>query len=102
MFLDFHISTTGRLTEGKLVGKLLNDKGSIVKTNTIYSGSFIDGKLNGQGRIECINGTIIEGKFKNNLLNGNGVYILPVGMRNEGKFLGGKMLAKSINISLIL
>ena len=100
MFIDHHISTTGRLTEGKLLGKLLNDKGSIVKTNTIYSGTFIDEKLNGQGRIECINGTIIEGEFKNNLLNGNGVYILPVGMRNEGKFLDGKMLTKSIKYHL--
>ncbi|MCL2211744.1 MAG: hypothetical protein FWB95_07470 [Treponema sp.] len=81
--------------------------------NGVYEGIFVNGKLNGKGKItfnmgdvyegDCANGmphgigkytwkdgVVYEGGWANNLQHGNGKYIYPDGRVNTGRWANGK------------
>jgi hypothetical protein len=71
------------------------NSGSIQKNGNIYIGQFINGELNGLGKLKFADGSIHEGEFKHGLLNGKGIIIDENGkLFAEGEFLDGDLNGK--------
>lgn len=80
--------------EGEFIDGKLNGEGKIIsKYGTVYEGIFADGELNGEGRTTRSDGHIIkEGNFVNGKLNGKGERIYRSGTKDKGKWENGKLI----------
>ncbi len=58
--------------------------------NGKYDGSFVNGKMQGQGTFEWNDGTKYVGEFQDNKINGNGILTTPENESYEGNFINGK------------
>ena len=59
------------------------------KGNHVYSGSFVDGLMDGTGQYIWSNGIKYEGDFKNNMIEGRGIYTWPDESTYDGDVLSG-------------
>lgn len=59
------------------------------KGNHVYSGSFVNGLMDGTGQYIWSNGIKYEGDFKNNRIEGRGTYTWPDESTYDGDVLGG-------------
>ena len=76
------------LYKGNIVNNLPNGQGTLKSflDDSIYEGEFVNGKKNGTGKIQFVNGTIYQGTFQNDKYEGNGKLTLPNGCIYEGEF----------------
>ena len=52
----------------------------------VYTGSWLNDKMSGEGRLEHPSGSVFEGEFKNNQFHGKGLYTWPNGSFYLGPF----------------
>uniref|UniRef100_A0A8C9EHI0 MORN repeat containing 2 n=1 Tax=Pavo cristatus TaxID=9049 RepID=A0A8C9EHI0_PAVCR len=57
----------------------------------MYTGSWLNDKMNGTGRLEHPSGAVYEGEFKDNMYHGAGTYTFPNGAKYIGPFNENKM-----------
>lgn len=76
---------------GKLFGsgKRISRKGDIIS-----EGEFLEGKLNGFGKVTYSNNICHQGTYKNGLLEGQGTIRFPNGMSFQGNFIKGILIDK--------
>ena len=87
-----YYSVTGEIKEGTFVNGLLNGKGKMTLNNGLFiEGNFKDDELDGFGKTINANGEIYEGEFKNGIREGKGKLILSNEDRLEGNFIKGKL-----------
>ena len=87
-----YYSITGEIKEGTFVDGHLNGKGKMTLNNGFFiEGDFINDELNGYGKTININGEMYEGGFKEGLREGKGKLILSNEDRFEGNFVKGKL-----------
>lgn len=63
---------------------------AVTEKNGTYTGERIDGKKEGTGKFEWVNGSIYEGEFSNDEINGQGKLTIPQQGTYEGTFANGK------------
>ena len=56
-----------------------------------YTGDWVEGRIEGQGRATYPNGAVYEGRFKNGKPDGKGTIIYADGGTYEGDWLGGEI-----------
>ncbi len=56
-----------------------------------YVGSFVRGKITGQGQLKYINGEVYKGEFLDGVLCGHGTVTKPNGDVISGMFVDGKL-----------
>lgn len=78
-------SFTGTLVDGKLsgTGKLVDADGNV------YEGTFADNKRSGTGKLTFTDGCYYEGEWANNMYDGQGKFVWPAGDVLEGTFAAG-------------
>jgi hypothetical protein len=81
-------NSDGDLLTGKFINGLLNGQGKIIRSNGrgILEGEFKDNKLCGQGKKTDADGDKYEGEFKDNKLNGQGRVVFDRGSQWIGEF----------------
>jgi len=83
---SFH-TTTGEKYEGKWVDGLLEGEGKLFYGNgTVYVGSFVNSSPNGYGVKTTNNGTIYRGYYTNSIENGEGTLSFPNGTYYTGEW----------------
>lgn len=79
----------GVIYSGTWVNDKLNGKGTYIHPSGCkYEGDFLNGKFDGVGRYEWPDGSHYEGEFKNSKLEGKGYFKDPTGQIWTGKFQG--------------
>ncbi|MBQ8761754.1 MAG: hypothetical protein IJZ26_00330 [Clostridia bacterium] len=82
--------------EGELKNGVPNGHGTLnsVKKGVVLSGTFVNGKLQGQGMLCDNKGVVYQGEFVDSVPNGKGKYNLPDNMAYEGEVKNGKYHGK--------
>ena len=75
--------------EGELKNDFLNGKGYWEQDGCRYEGTFIDHRLNGEGKITCDDGYQAKGLYKDDQLNGQGFESWGNGTVYEGEYKEG-------------
>ena len=87
-----YYSITGEIKEGTFIDGHLNGNGKMTLNNGFFlEGNFLDDELDGYGKTINLNGEMYEGEFKNNIREGKGKLILSNEDRLEGNFKKGKL-----------
>ncbi|KAM9316986.1 MORN repeat-containing protein 2 [Gastrophryne carolinensis] len=60
----------------------------------VYTGSWINDKMNGVGKLEHPSGAVYEGEFSDNMFHGIGTYTFPDGACYRGSFTENKMMGE--------
>lgn len=85
--------TAGKLAASTDVGVYCNDgPGTRIHPNgNIFEGTWVNGKLHGQGKLTYVDGRTVEGEWKSGkIYNGTGTWIHPCGDIFEGTWVNGK------------
>ncbi|XP_062239194.1 MORN repeat-containing protein 2 [Platichthys flesus] len=57
----------------------------------IYTGEWLEDKMNGKGTLQYPSGVMYEGEFKDNMFHGMGTYTFQDGSNYKGQFLENRM-----------
>jgi len=76
----------GDIYEGQFLEGIINGTGKITSRSYIYIGGFKDGLFEGEGKITYTNGGSYEGLFKNGLYHGYGTNVDQIGNIYIGNF----------------
>ena len=70
----------------------LKKEGTLTYQNGVitYTGTIVNHRMNGQGKLTYDNGDTYEGGFKNGVFEGKGKFISHQGWTYEGSFVGGQ------------
>jgi hypothetical protein len=93
------IYQSGEIEEGQFDGggKLSGSGKRISKKGDMISeGVFLDGQLNGSGKVTYGNNICHQGSYKNGLLEGQGTIRFPNGMSFQGNFIKGILIEKML------
>ena len=66
----------------------------ILPDGAVYSGDFVDGKREGNGRLSTVSGDVYDGKWKNGQRHGHGVETDMTGVRYEGYWKNGRKVGR--------
>lgn len=94
-----------RLLDGMYKGEsqngIPNGSGAMYYSDeSVYTGSFKDGKCDGEGEWSAPDGSKYKGGFKNDTFDGSGVYIYSDGSSYTGEFKNGKRNGHGVSVSV--
>jgi hypothetical protein len=90
----------GRKYEGAWKNDLPNGFGTQANPDgTVYTGEWLAGKYNGQGKLTTADGGSYTGAWKDDLPHGIGTLIRPDGSKFSGEFRNGKAVEEGVLVS---